>query len=262
MPGSKVEIALPPGARNGVPRHVAIIMDGNGRWATKRMLPRQAGHVSGIASLRQTVITGRDFGIAYLTVYAFSTENWNRPKSEVLGLMGLFRRFFHSDMSNLQRANVRVRFIGRRAGIDPDIAGLIEEAERMTAANNGLNLTVAFNYGAREELTAAARGLAREVSAGRLDPSAIDETAFSAHLQTAGYPDVDLVIRPGGEKRVSNFILWQAAYAEYVFLDVLWPDFSREHFEAALREYALRDRRFGGVKAEQEAPASRRTASP
>jgi len=238
------------------PKHVAIIMDGNGRWAKRRLLPREAGHVKGIAALRQTVAAARDLGISYLTVYAFSTENWDRPQSEVLSLMGLFRRFYHADMKRLQKENVRVRFIGQREGLDKDIAALVDQAEQMTEMNSGLNFTVAFNYGAREEMVIAAQSLARDAATGRLNPSAISENMFSHRLQTAGFPDVDLVIRPGGEKRISNFLLWQAAYAEFVFTDVLWPDFGKAHLEAALKEFAGRNRRFGRLPPEDEAAPS------
>jgi undecaprenyl diphosphate synthase len=251
-------------SRNAPPRHVAIIMDGNGRWAKKRLLPRQAGHVAGISALRKTVMAARDLKIAYLTVYAFSTENWQRPPTEVSALMGLFRRFFHADMSKLQRENVRVRFIGRREGLAPDISGMIAEAERMTETNTGLNLTIAFNYGAREELATAARHFARAVAEGRMGPEEITEARFSEGLQTHGFPDVDLVIRPGGEMRISNFLLWQAAYAEFVFVETLWPDFGRGDLESALSDYAGRDRRFGGIRPEHEdegGAADRRTAS-
>lgn len=236
---------------NSLPNHVAIIMDGNGRWAEKRWLPRQAGHVRGIAALRDAVVASHDLGISYLTVYAFSTENWHRPPSEVLALMALFRKFFHSDLDGLQKNNVRVRFIGRRTGLDPDIAGLIDQAETMTEENTGLNFTIAFNYGARDELVMAAHALTEEVVAGQLDASEISESVFERYLQTAGFPDVDLVIRLGGEKRISNFLLWQTAYAEFIFLDLFWPDFDKEHFEAAVREYARRDRRYGHVGSEE-----------
>jgi undecaprenyl diphosphate synthase len=247
---------------NPTPAHVAIIMDGNGRWAKKRHLPRQAGHVAGISALRRTVAAARDLGIAYLTVYAFSTENWQRPPAEVSALMGLFRRFFHADMRKLQSENVRVRFIGGRSGLSPDIARMIEDAERMTEANTGLSLTIAFNYGAREEITGAARAVILEALAGRIDAATLTEESFGCHLQTAGFPDVDLVIRPGGEKRISNFLLWQAAYAEFVFVEALWPDFDHAHLVEALAQYSLRDRRFGGVRLEAEPGAqSARTAN-
>jgi undecaprenyl diphosphate synthase len=235
-------------------------MDGNGRWAKKRLLPRTAGHVAGISALRKTVMAARDLGVEYLTVYAFSTENWQRPPTEVSALMGLFRRFFHADMAKLQRENVRVRFIGGRPDLAPDIRSMIEEAEAMTAENSALNLTIAFNYGAREELTAAARAIALAAAEGRIDAASLSEDGFGQFLQTQGFPDVDLVIRPGGEKRISNFLLWQAAYAEFVFSETLWPDFGRIEFEQALQEYAGRERRFGGVRAEQD-DEQRRTAS-
>ncbi len=244
---------LPLAVYGNVPRHVAIIMDGNGRWAKRRLLPRQAGHVSGIAALRNTVAAARDLGISYLTVYAFSTENWQRPQSEVSALMGLFRRFFHADMKRLQKENVRVRFIGRRENLDSDIVSLVVQAEQMTEMNSGLNLTVAFNYGAREELMRAAQALASDAANGRIDPATISEKDFSDRLQTGGFPDVDLVIRPGGEKRISNFLLWQAAYAEFVFVEALWPDFGKEHLEEALKEYASRRRRFGRLAPEDTA---------
>jgi len=247
--------SLPVDAAN-MPKHVAIIMDGNGRWARKRLLPREVGHLKGIGALRQTVMAARDFGISYLTVYAFSTENWHRPQSEVSALMGLFRRFFHADMKRLKDENVRVRFIGRREGLDPDIAGLIDQAEQMTAMNTGLNFTVAFNYGAREEIVRAARLLAQDVAAGRLNPSAINEREFSHWLLTAGFPDVDLVIRAGKEKRISNFLLWQAAYAEFVFTDALWPDFTRDDLQNALREYSTRSRRFGALPSDESETSS------
>lgn len=251
--GDSKDSAAPISVLKGAPRHIAIIMDGNGRWAKKRLLPRQAGHISGIAAVRRTVRASQELGLEYLTLFAFSTENWRRPQAEVRGLMGLFRRFFHADIARLQKENVRVRFIGRRTGLDFDIAELIEDAERMTAANTGLNLTVAFNYGGREELTMAARKLARDAAAGKVRAGEITEDSFARCLQTSGFPDVDLVIRPGGEKRISNFLLWQAAYAEIVFIDTLWPDFRREHLVAALEEFARRERRFGGVGAD-EAP--------
>jgi len=250
-------------AQNNIPKHVAIIMDGNGRWANDRLLPRTAGHAQGIAALRKTVAAASELGISYLTVYAFSTENWQRPQSEVQSLMSLFRRFFHADMKRLQKENVHVRFIGQREGLDSDIAGLIREAEKMTATNTGLNLTVAFNYGAREELVIAAKSLARDAATGRLNPATIEENMFSYRLHTAGFPDIDLVVRAGGEKRISNFLLWQAAYAEFIFLDVLWPDFGKAHLEAVLREYACRNRRFGRLPQEKsEGPSRSKSNNP
>ena len=230
-----------------LPRHVAIIMDGNGRWAKNRFLPRQAGHVRGIQSVRNVVRAAREIGLRYLTLYTFSTENWRRPESEVRHLMGLFRRYCRADVEKLHRHNVRVRFIGARTGLDPDIAEIIESAERLTRGNTALNLAFAFNYGSREELAEAARVLARAAAEGRLDPESITPALVGESMQSAGLPDADLVIRSGGERRLSNFLLWQAAYAELVFVDKLWPDFRREDLTAALAEFARRDRRFGGV---------------
>jgi undecaprenyl diphosphate synthase len=230
-----------------LPRHVAMIMDGNGRWALKRTLPRQAGHAAGISAVRRTVETACELGLDYLTLYAFSTENWRRPQKEISGLMELFRRYFDEDMARLAADNVRIRIIGSSERLDADIAAMVADAETRTAANTGLNLTFAFNYGAREELAGAARALAREVAQGRIAPDAIDTELFSAHLQSGMLPDVDLIIRTSGEQRVSNFLLWQAAYAELVFVDALWPDFGRADFVAALQEYAGRERRFGGL---------------
>jgi len=222
-------------------------MDGNGRWAKNRLLPREAGHVRGISSVRKVVRAAREIGLKYLTLYTFSTENWRRPESEVRHLMGLFRRYCRADVEKLHKHNVRVRFVGARAGLAPDIAEIIESAERLTEKNDALNLSFAFNYGSREEFAHAARELARAVAAGRLDPDAIDPQMFGASLQSAGLPDADLVIRSGGERRLSNFLLWQAAYAEFVFVDKLWPDFDRDDLVAALAEYSRRDRRFGGL---------------
>jgi len=230
-----------------IPKHVAIIMDGNGRWAKNRLLPREAGHVKGISSVRKVVRAAREFNIEYLTLYTFSTENWRRPESEVRHLMGLFRRYCRADVEKLHAHNVRVRFIGARAGLDADIAEIIESAEELTRKNTALSLNFAFNYGSREELAAAARRLAQEAAAGRLDPDAITPSVFGNSLQSAGLPDADLVIRSGGERRLSNFLLWQSAYAELVFVDKLWPDFGREDLQAALEEFARRDRRFGAV---------------
>ena len=234
-------------ASQTLPRHVAIIMDGNGRWARARRLPRQAGHAAGIAAVRGVVEAANQLGMEYLTLYAFSTENWRRPPNEVANLMGLFRHYFREDIERLRADNVRVRIAGGREGLERDIAAMIAEAESLTAANTGLNLTFAFNYGGREELVAAAKAMAREAAEGKLDPRGITPDIFAAHLQTVGLPDADLVIRTSGERRVSNFLLWQAAYAEYVFSETLWPDFGRRDLVAALEEYAQRERRFGGV---------------
>jgi undecaprenyl diphosphate synthase len=234
-----------------LPRHVAIIMDGNGRWARNRLLPREAGHVKGISAVRKVVRAARALELQYLTLYTFSTENWRRPESEVRHLMGLFRRYCRADIEKLHAHNVRVRFIGARSGLAPDIAELIESAENLTARNTALNLAFAFNYGSREELADAARSLARAAAKGEIDPESISTDLLGCSMQSAGIPDADLVIRSGGERRLSNFLLWQAAYAELVFTDKLWPDFGAADLEAALAEFARRERRFGGVPSER-----------
>ena len=231
------------------PPHVAIIMDGNGRWAASRGLPRLEGHRRGVEALRRTVRAAIELGIAYLTIYSFSSENWRRPAQEVGDLFGLLRLFVRRDLADLNARNVRVRFIGSKAGLPPDIAGLLEEAETLTCGNDGLTLVVAFNYGARQEILMAARALARAALAGEVDPDTLDEHGFEAFLHTAGIPDPDLLIRTSGEQRLSNFLLWQSAYTELVFMPVLWPDFDRAALEAAIKEFRGRDRRFGGLVA-------------
>ena len=238
------ELAVP----SVLPRHVAIIMDGNGRWASKRLLPRAIGHVRGVNSVQRVIEAAREIGLEYLTLYAFSTENWRRPVTEIKHLMDLVRRYFQAEMDKFRRDNVRVRIIGTRDQIDPDITAMVDDAERQTVANTGLNLTFAFNYGGREELVAAACAIAREAVEGKLDPDAVTPEVFSRHLRTRGVPDPDIVIRTGGESRISNFLLWQAAYAEFIFVPTLWPDFQRRDLVAALVEYARRERRFGGVE--------------
>jgi undecaprenyl diphosphate synthase len=232
------------------PRHVAIIMDGNGRWAGKRLLPRSAGHRQGVETLRRTVRTAVELGIEFLTIYSFSAENWTRPEDEISDLLSLLRRFIHNDVAELHAAGVRITIIGRREGLEPDIVTLLEETERLTRANTGLNLIVAFNYGSRQEIARAARALAAEVASGILDPTAIDTGMLSSRLETAGIPDPDLLIRTGGEERLSNFLLWQCAYTEFVFVDEYWPDFTSEILEQAIATYLTRDRRFGGVQAQ------------
>ena len=233
--------------RSAPPAHVAIIMDGNGRWAQMRGLPRQEGHRRGLEALRAAVRNAGDLGVRILTLYSFSTENWRRPATEVSFLLGLLRRFVEKDLSELHAAGVRVRIIGGRDDLSPDLLRLVEHAEATTRGNMGMTLVVAFNYGARDELVRAARRLAAEAAAGRLDPAAIDEATLAARLDTADLPDPELVIRTSGETRISNFLLWQAAYAEFVFTPVLWPDFDRAAFEDALAEYGRRERRFGGL---------------
>lgn len=232
-----------------VPAHVAIIMDGNGRWAQMRGLPRQEGHRRGLEALRRTVRNAADLGIRVLTLYSFSTENWRRPITEVSFLMGLLRRFVENDLSDLHASNVRVRVIGNRVDLTPDLRALIEHAEAKTVGNTGLTLVVAFNYGSRDEITRAARALAQDVAAGLIRADQIDDAAVAARLDTRDLPEPDLVIRTSGETRISNFLLWQAAYAEFVFSPVLWPDFDRKALEEALAEFCRRERRFGGVSA-------------
>ncbi|CAM5768233.1 isoprenyl transferase [Bosea minatitlanensis] len=229
------------------PTHVAIIMDGNGRWAQMRGLPRQEGHRRGLEALRRTVRNASDLGIGVLTLYSFSTENWRRPQAEVSFLMGLLRHFVEKDLAELSAANVQVRIIGSRQDLAPDLRRLVEHAEARTRGNTGLILAIAFNYGARDEIVRAARALAADAAAGRVEPRAIDEAALSARLDTHDLPDPELVIRTSGETRISNFLLWQAAYAEFVFTPVMWPDFDRAAFEDALAQYRQRERRFGGL---------------
>ncbi|MGD9912874.1 MAG: isoprenyl transferase [Rhizobiaceae bacterium] len=229
------------------PAHVAIIMDGNGRWAQSRGLPRLAGHRAGVEALRQTVKAARELGISWLTVYAFSSENWSRPKSEVTDLMGLLKFFIRRDLADMHRQGVRVRIIGDRTGLAKDIAALLDEAESLTRDNRALTFVVAFNYGGRDEIVRAARKLAEQARAGQIDPQAITAESFAARLDTADIPDPDLVIRTSGEIRLSNFLPWQAAYSELVFLPCYWPDFGRSHLVEALNTFATRERRFGGV---------------
>jgi undecaprenyl diphosphate synthase len=231
------------------PRHVAIIMDGNGRWAKARGLPRSLGHKAGVDALRETVRAAGDIGIGWLTLFAFSSENWSRPAAEVSDLMGLVRLFIRRDLADLHRNNVRVRIIGRRQGLDGDIRAMLEEAELLTADNAGLTLVIAFNYGSRDEIARAARALCDEVAAGRIAPEQVTEELLAARLDTAGIPDPDLIIRTSGEMRLSNFMLWQAAYSEFVFLPCLWPDFSRADLVEAVEVFRTRDRRYGRVAA-------------
>ncbi len=229
------------------PQHVAIIMDGNGRWATQRGWPRLVGHRKGAERVKQIVAAAPGLGIRWLTVYAFSTENWKRSTEEVLGLMGLFSRYIEREADRLSAEGVRMRVIGDRGPLDGRLNRLIEGIEARTAGHTRLNLTVAINYGGRHELVRAMRKMAADVAAGQLDPDAIDEARLSDALDTSGIPDPDLVIRTSGETRVSNFLLWQAAYAEYEFVPTLWPDFTPDHLAEILGRYGVRERRFGGV---------------
>ena len=228
-----------------IPAHLAIIMDGNGRWAAGRGLPRVAGHRAGADAVRRATESAIRCRVGWLTLYAFSSENWSRPPSEVLDLTGLLRHYIRQELAELKRQGVRLRVIGERTRFDADIRADLEKAERETAANTRLNLNIALSYGARAEIAAAARRAAEAARDGTLDPATLDEAAFSGLLATAGMPDPDLVVRTSGERRLSNFLLWQSAYAELVFTDVLWPDFGEAEFDAALAEFARRERRFG-----------------
>ncbi|WP_105382095.1 isoprenyl transferase [Neorhizobium alkalisoli] len=236
-----------------IPQHVAIIMDGNGRWANKRGLPRTIGHSKGVEAVRETVRAAGEAGVKYLTLFAFSSENWSRPHSEVNDLLGLLRRFIRRDLAELHRENVRIRVIGDRDNLRGDILPLLVEAEETTRHNTALTLVIAFNYGARDEIARAVAKLARDVESGVLKASDIDADMISQNLDTVGIPDPDLIIRTSGEERLSNFLLWQAAYSELVFLPDYWPDFDRNLFFDALKVFASRDRRFGGLSSKAAA---------
>ena len=229
-----------------VPRHVAIIMDGNGRWARARGLPRIAGHKQGAEAVRSTVRACSDLGIAYLTIYAFSSENWKRPATEVDDLMGLLRLYIRRELVSLRDEGVRIQFIGDRSRLDIEINRLISESEENTKDNRGLIFTVALNYGGRQEILEAARVFAQNVHDGKLNPEDMNEQLFESYLQSNDMPDPDLLIRTSGEQRLSNFLLWQSAYSELLFTSTLWPDFKREHLEQAVYEYQRRERRYGG----------------
>jgi undecaprenyl diphosphate synthase len=237
------------------PRHVALIMDGNGRWAKMRGMPRALGHRAGVNALKRTAQAAADFGLECLTVFGFSTENWSRPEDEVSELMSLVRHYVETDLERLVREDVRVRILGRRTGLPSDILEIVERAEASTAHNRKFLLQVAFNYGGRADIVDAARKFAEAVKAGTADPSELDETRFDRLLSTAGGPPVDLIVRTSGESRISNFLLWEAAYAELVFQDVLWPDYGREPLGEAIEAFRRRDRRFGRVKAHDVAAA-------
>jgi undecaprenyl diphosphate synthase len=224
-------------------------MDGTGRWAAQRGLPRVEGHRRGVEALRRTVRAAGDLGIDFLTIFSFSSENWSRPPAEITELMGLLRRFVRNDLADLHRNNVRVRVIGEREGLDPDIGRLLQEAEDLTRANTGLVLLVAFNYGARQEIARAARRAAAEVAAGRLAPEGLTAETLASYLDAPDVPDPDLIIRTSGEQRLSNFLMWQAAYSELVFLPIYWPEFDRRALEDAILEFHRRERRFGGLAA-------------
>ena len=233
------------------PRHVAIIMDGNGRWAAARGMPRSAGHKVGIEAVRRTVKAASEFGIEYLTIYAFSTENWSRPKIEVTFLLELLRRFISQDVAELHASGVKIKIIGARDDLKPSMVAMLDDAEKLTAGNTKMTLVVAFNYGSRQEIARAARRIAAAVAAGDLRADEVGVETINMHLDTYGMPDPDVMIRTGGEERISNFLLWQNAYAEFVFVPEYWPDFNAQIFARALEEFKARDRRFGGVKVQR-----------
>jgi len=236
-----------PSETAGGPRHVAIIMDGNGRWAQQRGRPRLFGHHAGAKRVREVVEACPDLGVKYVTIFAFSTENWKRTQSEVAGLMSLFRRYIQKEARDMKDEGVRVRFIGDRVKLDKALVKLMDELEEFTAECDRVNLTIAINYGGRDEVARATKRLAQEVAAGRIDPDTVDAETLARFLDTCVLPDPDLVIRTSGEARISNFLLWQSAYAEYEFTPVLWPDFTAECFAEIVGRYAERDRRFGAV---------------
>lgn len=238
----------PPGT---VPRHVAIIMDGNGRWATERGLLKSMGHRQGVDAVKATVEAAAEMGISFLTLYAFSTENWKRPQDEVRDLMGLLRYYLNRHVKELAEQNIILRVIGRRQGLAQDIINLIEAAEETTAHNDGMTLMIALNYGSRDEIVDAAKAIARAALEGRESVETLDEDRFATFLSTHRAPDPDLLIRTSGEQRISNFLLWQCAYAEFVFQDIYWPDYNGDHLKAAIDQYAQRDRRFGARLAAQ-----------
>lgn len=249
--GSVAESAQSPKAKlesgQNLPKHIAVIMDGNGRWAVRHGLPRTEGHRKGVEALRGCIRRASEIGVEILTVYAFSSENWSRPKSEIDDLMGLLKSFIRRDLKKLNENGVRVRMIGNRENLKADILRQIEEAESLTKDNDRFTLVVAFNYGSRDELRRAIRDIGRDVAAGRVDPEDIDDQLVSGKLDTAGIPEPDLLIRTSGEIRLSNFLLWQCAYTEFVFTDVYWPDFDASELDAAINEYNRRDRRYGGI---------------
>lgn len=230
-----------------LPEHIGIIMDGNGRWAKKRGLPRTAGHTAGASNFRTITKYASSIGIKYLTVYAFSTENWNRPADEVSGLMKLFKNYLEEALKDFTEENIKVRFLGDVSRFSPELQDLIKRVVDSSAGKTGMTLNIAMNYGGRDEIVHSVRSIAEKVKTGEIAPEDITEDTLSAHMYTAGEPDPDLIIRPSGEQRLSNFMLWQAAYAEFVYFDILWPDFKTEHLDEAIRRFSERNRRFGAV---------------
>ncbi|MGK2923530.1 MAG: isoprenyl transferase [Methyloceanibacter sp.] len=233
--------------------HVAIIMDGNGRWAAERGLPRVEGHRQGVETVRRIVEASMELGITHLTLFSFSSENWSRPEQEIYDLFGLLRRFVRRDLAELHKNGVKIRVVGSRNGLEDDILRMLDDAVELTKNNTALNLTIAFNYGGRDEIARAAQRIAEDAKQGVLAPKDVTQDRFASYLDTAGLPDPDLLIRTSGELRLSNFLLWQLAYAEFVFVDVYWPEFTKELFEAAISEYQRRNRRFGGRSARSTA---------
>jgi undecaprenyl diphosphate synthase len=241
------EHAAAPGEERAVPKHVAIIMDGNGRWAAQRGLPRAEGHRRGVESTKECVRAAADAGISYLTLFSFSSENWKRPPAEVSYLMGLLKRFIGRDLAEIHENNVKLRVIGSEDKVPPDIVKMLHDSVELTSGNTGLQLIIAFNYGARDEIVRAARRLAAQVKSGEIDVEDITPERLEAQFDTAGVPDPDLIIRTSGEHRISNFLLWQCAYSEFLFVDNFWPDFTRQTLESAIATYRQRERRFGGL---------------
>jgi len=234
-------------SENNVPRHIAIIMDGNGRWAKKRGLPRTAGHAAGAEAFRRTANYCRTLGVEYLTVYAFSTENWKRPAEEISGIMKLLGRYLEEALLDMEKNHVRFKFFGDLTQLDPNLQKLCRDAEERSAGYKGVQVNFCLNYGGRDEIIKASQAFARDVKEGKYAPEDLNDPLLSSYLYSAGVPDPELIIRPSGELRTSNFLLWQSAYSEYVFMDILWPDFGPKDLDAAIAEYCSRNRRFGGV---------------
>lgn len=234
--------------KNNLPRHVAVIMDGNGRWAQKRGLPRTAGHAAGSETFRRIATRCKNLGVEYLTVYAFSTENWKRSSDEVGAIMSLFEKYLHEAIDEMEADHIRLKILGELGPISPELRALIERTDEISTHYQGFQANICINYGGRDEIVHAARRFAADCAAGRRSPEALTEADFSHYLYTDGIPDPELIIRPSGEERISNFLLWQSAYAEFYFTDVLWPDFDEKELDRAIEAYHKRDRRFGGVK--------------
>ena len=237
---------------NTLPRHIAIIMDGNGRWAKKRGLPRKMGHAAGAETFRRIATYCKNLGVEYLTVYAFSTENWKRSADEVQAIMALFEKYLHEAIDEMERDHIRLKILGELGPISPELRALIERTDEISTHYQGFQANVCLNYGGRDEILHAARAVARDCAAGEQDADALTEEGFSRYLYSCGLPDPDLLIRPGGEKRISNYLLWQCAYSEFYFCDTLWPDFTEREFDKALIAYQQRERRFGGLKQEKQ----------